>query len=42
LGEDPPPEVLVVAVVREVHRLRGAADLLEGNGERGEVTGVAA
>ena len=42
LGEDPAPERLVVAVVEEVDGLRGATDVLECFGERGEVAGVAA
>ena len=42
LGQDAPAERLVVAVVEEVDRLRGAPDVLKRLGEGGEVTGAAA
>ncbi|HEX8159445.1 MAG TPA: hypothetical protein VF526_18835 [Solirubrobacteraceae bacterium] len=42
LGQDAPPERLVVAVVQQVDRLRGASDVLQGMRHGGEVTGVAA
>jgi hypothetical protein len=42
LGQDPPPERLVIAVVQQVDRLRGPPDVLQHAGERGEVAGVAA
>lgn len=42
LGQDAPAERLVVAVVQQVDRLRGPADVLQRAGERGEVAGVAA
>ena len=42
LGQDAPAERLVVAVVQQVDRLRGSADVLQRAGERGEVAGVAA
>lgn len=42
LREDAPAEGLVVAVVQQVDRLRGSADVLQRAGERGEVAGVAA
>lgn len=42
LGEVPPAEGLVVAVVQQVDRLRRAPDVLQRAGERGEVPGVAA
>jgi hypothetical protein len=42
LGQNAPAEGLVVAVVQQVDRLRGPADVLERAGERGEVAGVAA
>jgi len=42
LDEDAPPELLVVAVVEEVDRLRRAADVLERPGERREVPRLAA
>jgi hypothetical protein len=42
LGQDAPPDRLVIAVVEEVDRLRGAPDVLQRAGEGSEVAGVAA
>ena len=42
LGQDAPPERLIVAVVQEMNRLRRTPDVLQCAGERGEVAGVAA
>jgi hypothetical protein len=42
LGQDAPAEGLIVAVVQQVDRLRGAAEVLQRACERGEVAGVAA
>ncbi|MDQ6779056.1 MAG: hypothetical protein M3071_23160 [Actinomycetota bacterium] len=42
LRQDAPPERLVVAVVEEVDRLRGAPNVLQRLGEGREVAAVAA
>ena len=42
LDEDAPPEVLVAAVVEEVNRLWGSADVLERPGEPREMARLAA
>lgn len=42
LDEDAPPELLVVAVVQEVDRLGGSADVLQRPRKRREVARVAA